>query len=78
MAPSAVTHESGQPEAIRPPKVYPAKEAHFEAFLPPQPDGYKKAATAAARGSRETAIVIDNGTSNVHGLPYLFVLIDLY
>lgn len=43
---------------IKPPQLYPVKEAHFERFLEPQPEGYQR---AVARGRGNAAIVIDNG-----------------
>jgi actin-related protein 5 len=63
MAPSAIyslTQETGQPSVIKPPQTYPVKEAHFEKYLEPQPEGYQR---AVARGPGNTAIVIDNGNS---------------
>jgi actin-related protein 5 len=63
MAPSAIhspSQETGQPSELKPPRLYPTKEAHFERFLEPQPDGYQR---AVARGPGRAAIVIDNGNS---------------
>lgn len=62
MAPSATSPHatevlSGRPEA-GPAKIYPVKEAQFEGYQAPQPDGYKKAQQI---GSDNVAIVIDNG-----------------
>ena len=68
MAPSAIyslTQETGQPSVIKPPQTYPVKEAHFEKYLEPQPEGYQR---AVARGPGNTAIVIDNGTMAFVGL----------
>lgn len=45
-----------------PPKLWSVKEAHFEAYQEPQPDGYRE---ARARGANGAAIVIDNGTCSV-------------
>jgi actin-related protein 5 len=62
MAPSAIASQlatSRQPETVAPPKLYPVKEAHFEGFVAPQPDGYRKAQQI---GSDNVAIIIDNGT----------------
>lgn len=63
MAPSAVADQvagtaSGRPQAVGPPRLYPVKEAHFEGYISPQPDGYRK---AQQMGSDNVAIVIDNG-----------------
>lgn len=63
MAPSAVAAQvaetaSGRPQAVGPPRLYPVKEAHFEGYISPQPDGYRK---AQQMGSDNVAIVIDNG-----------------
>ena len=61
MAPSAVDSsatDSGPPN-IPPPHLHPVKEAHFESFLSPQPDGYQQ---AVSQGYGKVAIVIDNGT----------------
>jgi hypothetical protein len=64
MAPSATTPHAPEVSAARPEagpaKIYPVKEAHFEGYLPPQPDGYRKAQQI---GSDNVAIVIDNGKS---------------
>lgn len=62
MAPSAISPHApevstGRPEA-GPAKIYPVKEAHFDGYQAPQPDGYKKARQI---GSDNVAIVIDNG-----------------
>lgn len=57
ISPSAPEVSSGRPEA-GPAKIYPVKEAHFEGYQAPQPDGYKKAQQI---GSDNVAIVIDNG-----------------
>jgi actin-related protein 5 len=66
MAPSAI--EATAPafdrrSPIPPPQLYPVREAHFEGYLEPQPDGYQK-----AKSRDGAAIVIDNGTSR---LPFL-------
>ncbi|ELR03091.1 hypothetical protein GMDG_05930 [Pseudogymnoascus destructans 20631-21] len=66
MAPSAISPHApevstGRPEA-GPAKIYPVKEAYFEGYQAPQPDGYKKAQQI---GSDNVAIVIDNGSSAV-------------
>ncbi|OBT49971.1 hypothetical protein VE04_08496, partial [Pseudogymnoascus sp. 24MN13] len=66
MAPSAISPNApevstGRPEA-GPAKIYPVKEAHFDGYQAPQPDGYKKARQI---GSDNVAIVIDNGSSAV-------------
>lgn len=61
MAPSAtgIPAQQAEPESVLPPPVtYPPREARFENFVKPQPDGYKK---AVSRGSGQAAIVIDNG-----------------
>ena len=61
MAPSAIsslTHETELPSVVKPPRLYPVKEAHFEKYLEPQPEGYQRAVT---RGPGIAAIVIDNG-----------------
>lgn len=63
MAPSAIhspSQETGLPSELKPPRLYPVKEAHFERFLEPQPDGYHR---AVARGPGHATIVIDNGNS---------------
>lgn len=63
MAPSAIyslTQETGQSSVIRPPQLYPVKEARFEKYLEPQPEGFQR---AVARGPGNAAIVIDNGNS---------------
>jgi len=63
MAPSAIyslTQETGQPSVIKPSQLYPVKEAHFEKYLEPQPEGFQR---AVARGPGNAAIVIDNGNS---------------
>ncbi|KAF4634140.1 hypothetical protein G7Y89_g3957 [Cudoniella acicularis] len=63
MAPSAIetAPQASEPESsIPPPKLYPPREAHFEKFIEPQPDGYRK---AVSRGPDRAAIVIDNGSS---------------
>lgn len=68
MAPSAIDAVSQGPEqadTLPPPHLYSVKEAHFERFVEPQPDGYQK---AVSRGSSNAAIVIDNGMPNVLGL----------
>lgn len=44
---------------IAPPKLYHAREAYYEGFIEPQPDGYQK---ARSRGAENAAIVIDNGS----------------
>lgn len=61
MAPSAIyspAQESGEPSVIKPPRLYPVKEAHFDKYLEPQPEGYQR---AVARGPGQAAIIIDNG-----------------
>ncbi len=61
MAPSAIepfTEEAQQTPGVKPARLYPVKEAHFESFLEPQPDGYQQ---ALAQGPGNAAIVIDNG-----------------
>jgi hypothetical protein len=72
MAPSAIdTPMSGQgrlEQVVNPPKLYQVREAHFERYLEPQPDGYRK---ARARSSGDTAIVIDNGMSFILLEPFL-------
>ncbi|KAJ2895465.1 chromatin remodeling complex subunit (actin) [Zalerion maritima] len=50
------------PKDLRPPTIYPVKEAKFDAFIPEERDGYEK---AQGRGPDTTAIVIDNGSSTV-------------
>ncbi|PQE17950.1 putative ARP5-Actin-related protein [Rutstroemia sp. NJR-2017a WRK4] len=63
MAPSATGHEapaSEQQNVVPPPTLYSAKEVHFEKYVAPQSDGYRK---AKARGPGQAAIVIDNGSS---------------
>jgi len=66
MSPSAITPHApevslGRPEA-GPAKIYSVKEAHFEGYTSPQPDGYHKAKQI---GSDNVAIVIDNGKNTV-------------
>lgn len=67
MAPSAIAEKGatnanfGRPEADLP-KLYTPKEAHFEGYIEPQADGYRKARLAQSKGE-EVAIVIDNGKS---------------
>jgi actin-related protein 5 len=63
MAPSATENgnlSQGQPQALPPPQLYPVKEAHFERYIEPQTDGYRKAVGLGPNGA---AIVIDNGAS---------------
>jgi hypothetical protein len=63
MTPSAVyspSQEAGQPSMIKPPQMYPVKEAHFEKYLEPQPEGFER---AVSRGPGNAAIVIDNGNN---------------
>ena len=77
MAPSAidpVSQDPGQPEVVRPPHLFTVKEAHFESFIEPQPDGYEK---AVSRGLGNVAIVIDNGMLNVLCLKNLPKLVKL-
>ena len=67
MAPSAIDEKvaavasNGRP-TLPPPKLYTPKEAHFEGYIAPQADGYRKALLAQSKGD-ETALVIDNGSS---------------
>ncbi|PMD25747.1 actin-like ATPase domain-containing protein [Hyaloscypha hepaticicola] len=50
-----------EPENTVPPaQLYHQREAHFEKFIEPRPDGYQK---AKSRGGDRAAIVIDNGSS---------------
>jgi hypothetical protein len=61
MAPSAIDTpmQDFEPENnVPPPQLYPPREAHFEKFIEPRPDGYQK---AKSRGNDRAAIVIDNG-----------------
>ncbi len=60
MAPSAIYSptQDVQPSEVKPPQLYSVKEAHFERFLEPQSDGFRR---AVSRGPGNTAIVIDNG-----------------
>jgi hypothetical protein len=59
MSPSAMDIDPPTTEApLAPPKTYPAREAYFEEFIQPRPDGYQK---AISRGVDNAAIVIDNG-----------------
>ena len=64
MAPSATMDtpmQVAEPENIVPPaQLYHPREAHFEKFIEPRPDGYQK---AKSRGGDRAAIVIDNGIS---------------
>ncbi|PMD54206.1 actin-like ATPase domain-containing protein [Hyaloscypha bicolor E] len=63
MAPSAIDtpmHDAEPENNVPPPQLYPPREAHFEKFIEPQPDGYQK---AKSRGGDRAAIVIDNGSS---------------
>ena len=74
MAPSAISPRApevatGRPEA-GPAKIFPVKEAHFEGYLAPQPDGYRK---AKQMGSDNVAIVIDNGKKTT--IPILRLLL---
>jgi len=65
MAPSAIQPSAQGTElqdAVPPPKLYPPREAHFEKYIEPKSDGYRK---AKSRGSGKAAIVIDNG---IHAL----------
>jgi actin-related protein 5 len=65
MAPSAIGPPAqglAQPFVTRPATLYPVKEAHFESYLKPQPEGYQQ---AVRRGSDNAAIVIDNGIAHV-------------
>lgn len=53
--------QSAEPENnFPPPQLYSSREAHFEKFIEPRPDGYQK---AKSRGGDRAAIVIDNGNS---------------
>ena len=63
MAPSAI--DTPMPDAksennVPPPQLYPPREAHFEKYIEPRPDGYQK---AKLRHGDRAAIVIDNGKS---------------
>ncbi|KAH8667565.1 hypothetical protein BGZ60DRAFT_409525 [Tricladium varicosporioides] len=63
MAPSAIdpAPQASDPEStVPPPHLYPPREAHFEKYIEPQPDGYRE---AVLQGSERVAIVIDNGSS---------------
>ncbi|KAE9370666.1 actin-like ATPase domain-containing protein [Stipitochalara longipes BDJ] len=63
MAPSAIDTpmQDAEPENnVPPPQLYPPREAHFEKFIEPRPDGYQK---AKSRSGDRAAIVIDNGSS---------------
>ncbi|KAH8777005.1 hypothetical protein BGZ57DRAFT_360303 [Hyaloscypha finlandica] len=63
MAPSAIDtpmHDAEPEDNVPPPQLYPPREAHFEKFIEPRPDGYQK---AKSRGGDRAAIVIDNGSS---------------
>ncbi|KAN0106204.1 actin-like ATPase domain containing protein [Hyaloscypha variabilis] len=63
MAPSAIDTpmQDAEPENnVPPPQLYPPREAHFEKFIEPRPDGYQK---AKSRHGDRAAIVIDNGSS---------------
>lgn len=53
-------HDAEPENNVPPPQLYPPREAHFEKFIEPQPDGYQK---AKSRGGDRAAIVIDNGSS---------------
>lgn len=75
MAPSAIDRPGqgqSQPAVTTPPHLYSVKEAHFERFLEPQPDGYEQ---AVGRGSSNVAIVIDNG--ELRSLMSLSVAVDI-
>jgi actin-related protein 5 len=53
--------QDAEPDNIVPPaQLYHPREAHFEKFIEPRPDGYQK---AKSRGGDRAAIVIDNGIS---------------
>lgn len=61
MAPSATeppAQTSSPGDAPPPPRIYAPRDAHFETFIEPQRDGYRK---AKSKGSDKVAIVIDNG-----------------
>ncbi len=63
MAPSAIdpSVQVSEPEnAIPPAHLYAPREAHFEEFVEPRPEGYRQ---ARSRGPDRAAIVIDNGKS---------------
>jgi len=63
MAPSAIDTpmQDAEPEkTFPPPQVFLPREAHFERFIEPRPDGYQK---AKSRGNERATIVIDNGTN---------------
>ncbi len=81
MAPSAIDPPAQGPSqsaVTSPPRLYPVKEAHFEKFLEPQPDGYEQ---AVSRGSSNVAIVIDNGNlrtlpnESAHGCGYMLIAV---
>jgi actin-related protein 5 len=53
--------QDAEPENTVPPaQLYHPREAHFEKFIEPRPDGYQK---AKSRSGDRAAIVIDNGIS---------------
>jgi actin-related protein 5 len=61
MAPSAIdtAMQDVEPENNIPPaQLFPPRDAHFEKFIEPRPDGYQK---AKLRSNDRAAIVIDNG-----------------
>jgi actin-related protein 5 len=63
MAPSAIDTpmQDAEPDNnFPPPRLYSPREAHFEKFIEPRPDGYQK---ARSRGGERVAIVIDNGNA---------------
>ena len=53
-------HDAEPENNVPPPQLYPPREAHFEKFIEPRPDGYQK---AKSRGGDRAAIVIDNGNA---------------
>lgn len=63
MAPSATepSRASGPQDAALPLHLYDPRELHFEKFIEPRSDGYRKAASQPAGAA---AIVIDNGNYN--------------
>ncbi|KAF8862563.1 actin-like ATPase domain-containing protein [Acephala macrosclerotiorum] len=63
MAPSATdppTQTSEPSSEVPPPRLYYPQEAHFERFIEPKADGYRK---AKSLGNDKATIVIDNGSS---------------
>jgi actin-related protein 5 len=62
MAPSAIDslgQPSEQGHSVPPATLYPPREAYFEQYITPQPEGYRK---AKSLGPEKAAIVIDNGS----------------